>query len=158
MALIVASVALAQSAFKLTPPDKSFEATFPGKPSHEQRLSDSDRIHSLQHAYSLKTTEGKFVLSYVHLTPPPLDLKANDAIDAAISGTLSNVGGKLLTERSLTMKGRLAKAVTIGVGENTIIEGRFVYVQPRVYQLIVLHRQGVIPAFQQEFFDSFSVN
>jgi hypothetical protein len=156
--LIVASFAIAQSAFKLTPPDKSFEATFPGKPTHEQNLSDSGPIHMEQNAYTFRTAEGKFVLSYLHLTPSPVDLKASDAIDAAISGTLGNVGGKLLTEGSLTMKGKPAKDVTIGVGENTIIDGRFVYVKPRVYQLIVLHRKGVIPAFQQEFFDSFSVN
>ena len=44
-----------------------------------------------------------------------------------------------------------------GVGEKTIIDGRFVYVEPRVYQILVLHRNGDTPEFQQQFFDSFSV-
>ena len=55
------------------------------------------------------------------------------------------------------MKGKPAKAVTISAGENTVIDGRFLYVKPRIYELIVLHRRGLVPHFQQQFFDSFSV-
>ena len=31
------------------------------------------------------------------------------------------------------------------------------YVKPRVYELLVLHEKGLIPSFEQKFFDSFSL-
>lgn len=155
--LMMVLAASAQRSFRLIAPDKTFEISFPGEPRHEQNISDSGPIHVEAHSYFFETPASNFMLSYVHLTPPPADLKASDAIDSAIGGTLDNVGGKVLDQKSLTMRGRPAKAVIIGVGENTLIDGRFVYVKPRVYQLLVLHRKGATPSFQQQFFDSFSI-
>jgi hypothetical protein len=96
-------------------------------------------------------------LSYLVVTPSPADLKPTDALDSAISGTVDNVGGKLLSQNSMTMAGHPAKAAVIGVGEKTIIDARFVYAKPRVYQILVVHRNGTTPEFRQQFFDSFSV-
>jgi hypothetical protein len=148
--LLSAVACAAQQSFKLTPSDGSFEVSFPSEPHHQEHTSDSGPIHVEAHSYSFETSASKFVLSYVILTPSPVDLKASDALDSAIGGTLDNVKGKLLAEQSLTMKGKPAKTGIIAVGENTIIDGRFVYVKPRVYQLLVLHRKGVIPPFQRK--------
>jgi hypothetical protein len=147
----------AQQGFKLTPEDKSFAVTFPSQPVHQQNESNTGPIHIEAHAYSVENSSWKFVLSYVHLTPLPTDLKPSDALDSAIGGTLKNIGGKLLSEESMTVSGKPAKAVRITVGESTIVDGRFVYVKPRVYQLLVLHRNGATPPFEQQFFDSFTV-
>jgi hypothetical protein len=68
-----------------------------------------------------------------------------------------NVGGTLLSKESVTLRGKAAKAVQISVGEDTVIDGRFVCVKPRLYQLLVIHRKGAQPPFQQQFFDSFTV-
>jgi hypothetical protein len=159
--VIVMSVAIlapsSQHSFKLIPSDKSFEITFPSEPRHAQNTSESGPIHVEAHSYSFETSASKFVLSYVILTPSPADLKATDALDSAIGGTVDNVGGKLLAQNSMTMAAHPAKAAVIGVGEKTIIDARFVYVEPRVYQILVLHRNGDTPEFQQQFFDSFSV-
>jgi hypothetical protein len=149
---------IAQQSFKLTAPDGSFEVSFPSEPRHEQNVSDSGPVHVEVHSYSFETAESKFVVTYLQLTPPPVDLKAGDAIDSALSGTVDNVGGKLLTQGPLIVAGQSAKAAVISVGQNTIIDGRFVYVKPRVYQLLVLHKKGVIPPFEQNFFDSFSLS
>ena len=155
--LTMASAVVAQQSFKLTAPDGSFEVSFPSEPRHEQNLSDSGPVHVEAHSYSFETAESKFVVNYLHLTPSPVDLKAGDAVDSAISGTVDNFGGKLLTQEPLTMGGQPAKAAVISVGQNTIIDGRFVYVNPRVYELLVFHRKGVIPPFEQNFFGSFSL-
>jgi len=147
-----------QHSFKLIPSDRSFEITFPSEPRHAQNTSESGPIHVEAHSYSFETSASKFVLSYVILTPSPADLKPTDALKSAISGTIDNVGGKLLAQNSMTMAGHPTEAVVIGVGEKTIIDGRFVYVEPRVYQILVLHRNGDMPEFQRQFFDSFSVS
>ena len=155
--LVTLFAAEAQRIFRLIPPDKSFEITFPGEPHHQQDVSDNGRIHVEAHSYSFETTASKFVLTYVHLSPPPVDLRASDALDTAINGTVANVRGKLLDSKAVTLGGNPAKTVKIGVGANTLIDGRFIYVKPRVYQLLLLHRKGVTPAYEQQFFDSFSV-
>jgi hypothetical protein len=128
--LTMASAVVAQQSFKLTAPDGSFEVSFPSEPRHEQNVSDSGPVHVEAHSYSFETAESKFIVTYLHLTPSPVDLKAGDAVDSAISGTVDNFGGKLLTQGPLTVAGQPAKAAVISVGQNTIIDGRFVYVNP----------------------------
>jgi hypothetical protein len=155
--LLPVSAALAQQSFKLSPPDRSFAVRFPGEPRHEQNISDSGPVHVEAHSYSWENSEAKFILTYFHLTPPPVDLKAADALQSAISGTLENARGKLVAQESLTMSGSPARAVKISVGDKTVIDGRFVYVNPRVYQLLVRHKKDVQPDFEQQFFDSFTV-
>ncbi|MFI5115294.1 MAG: hypothetical protein ACHP8B_01210 [Terriglobales bacterium] len=155
--MLIAVSLIAQQAFRFVAPDKSFEASFPGQPKHAQKMSESGPFHIEQHSYSFENSEAKFVLSYLRMTPYPTDLKASDALDGAISGTIDNVSGTLLTKESVTLRGKAAKAVQISVGEDTIIDGRFVCVKPRLYQLLVIHRKGAQPPFQQQFFDSFTV-
>jgi hypothetical protein len=156
--LVILSSAAAQQVFKLVSPDKSFSVSFPGEPRHERNASDQGPFHIEGHSYTFETSASKFVLSYAQLTPAPIDLKPNDAIDSAISGTIENVSGKLLAQKPVNVRGKPARAVTIAVGENTVIDGRFVYVNPRVYQLLVLHRPGATPSFEQRFFDSFTAS
>ena len=132
------------------PPDRSFEIIFPARPKHEPASGD---FHIDSRAYTVENPTSKFVLSYTHLTPVPADLTPTQALDSAISGTVENVSGKLLDEKPLTFRGKPAKAVTISIGQSTLIDGRFVWVKPRVYRLLVLHRKGLMPDFAQHFFD-----
>jgi hypothetical protein len=87
--LIFTLSVLGQQVFKLVPKDKSFEVSFPDEPRHEQRDSDSGRIHVEAHSYSWENTTSKFILTYVHLTPAPADLKPSDALDSAISALMA---------------------------------------------------------------------
>lgn len=152
------SSALSQQApYRLTPSDKAFAVSFPTEPKHEQNVADSGGFRVESHAYSCETSEYKFLLSYSQLTPPATGLQPKDALDSAISGTVENVRGKLVTQQEVTWKGKPAKIVTITVGTNTIIDGRFVYAKPRVYQLLVLHHRTGKPQFEQQFFDSFKL-
>jgi hypothetical protein len=156
--LATAFAVAAQQPVKLTAPDKSFEASVPGEFIHEVASTDSGPVHVETHSYFFQTSESKFILTYIHLSPtPPVDLKADDAINTAISATVKLNRGRLLTESPLTMNGKTAKGVVISVGESTVIDGRFLYVRPRVYELLVRHKKGVIPPFEPRFFDSFSV-
>ncbi len=156
--LLFASAVFGQQVYKLISPDKSFEVSFPAKPQHDQNSGDYGPVHVEGHAYSFENSSSKFILSYVHLSPPPADLKPNDALDSAISGTAQNAGGRLLTSEPMTVQDNPGKAVTISIGENTVMDGRLVYVKPRVYQLLVLYKKGVKPAFEQQFFDSFRLS
>ena len=156
--LALVSAAVGEEPFRLSPPDESFSITFPGHPKHEQNTDNSGPIRTVAHSYSFETSAFKFVLSYVHLTAVPADLRPIDAINSALSGTVENVRGKLLSQDFVMLKGNPAKTAVIGVGENTVIDGRFLYVKPRVYQLLVLHRKGVTPPFQQQFFNSFTLS
>ena len=151
------SGAVAQQGYQLSPPDKSFEITFPAQPRHEQKLSASGSFRTEQHAYSVENSTSKFVLSYLELTPVPADLTPTQALDAAISGTLDNVSGKLVDEKPLTIRGKPAKAATINIGQSTVMDARFVWVKPRVYQLLVLHERSSMPDFERRFFESFKL-
>jgi hypothetical protein len=157
LASLVFVAAFAPGTFKLVAPDRSFAVTFPGEPRHESSTSDSGPFHVEAHAYSLENPDWKYILSYVKLSPLPRDLTPSQALDSAISGTIENVRGKLVSQQAIEMAGKPAKAVKIQVGDNTVIDGRFVYANSRVYQLLVLHRPGAQPQFMQSFFDSFSL-
>jgi hypothetical protein len=157
--LTTACASAAQQTTTLTATDGSCEVSFPGEfIRHEQVSTDSGRVHVETHTYYVDTSKSKFILIYIDLSPPPrVDLKADEVINSAIAGTLKKVKGRLLAENPLTMNGNPAKAATISAGENIIIDGRFAYVKPRVYELLVHHERGVTPPFEQQFFDSFSV-
>ena len=157
LCLVLVHEALSQQPYHLSPPDRSFEVTFPAQPKHEQNVSNSGVIRVEGHAYSAENSTSKFILSFAEVTPPPADLTATQALDGAISGTVQNVSGKIVNETSMTISGKPAKAVTISVGQSTVLEGRFVWVKPRVYQLLVLHRRGLTPDFEQRFFNSFAI-
>lgn len=160
--LTAACATAAQEGTKLTAADGSCEVSFPSEfIHHEQVNSDSGRVHVETHTYYVETSESRFVLIYLDLLPPTgtgVDLRADDAIDSAIGGTLKKVNGRLLDERPVTMNGNPARAMVISAAENIEIDGRFVYVRPRVYELLVYHTKGVTPSFEQQFFDSFSLN
>jgi TonB family protein len=158
-AVLVLSAAslLAQQSFRLVSPDKKFEASFPGQPKEDQYTSDQGPFHIEGRAYSFEDATAKFVLTYFDETPWPTDLKPSDALDAAISGTVRNVNGKLVKQESLTLRGIPAKSAQIAVGDNTIVEGQFLCVKPRIYDLLVLHRKETQPSFEQQFFDSFTI-
>jgi hypothetical protein len=156
--LTTACALAAQRPNKLIAPDNSFEVTFPGEFIQVQASGNSGRAHFETNSYFLETSESKFILTYIQLSPrPPVDFNGNDAINVAIGRAVKLNRGRLLTESPLTMKGNRAKAVVISVGESTIIDGRFLYVNPRIYELIVRHEKGVTPPFEQQFFDSFSL-
>jgi TonB family protein len=158
MLLTTACALAAQQPIKLTAPDKSFEASFPGEFIHEQGSGDSGRAHFETNSYFFETSESKFILTYIQLSPPPpVDFNSDEAINVAIGRTVENANGRLLTENPIAMNGNAAKAVVISVGESTTIDGRFLYVKSRVYELLVRHKKGVIPPFEQRFFDSFSL-
>lgn len=158
MLLTTACALAAQQPIKLTAPDKSFEVTFPGEFIHEQASGDSGRAHFETNSYFFETYESKFILTYIQLSPPPpVDFDGDDAINVAIAEGVKINKGSLLTENPIAMNGNAAKAVVISVGESTIIDGRFLYVKPRVYELLVRHEKGVTPPFEQQFFDSFSL-
>jgi hypothetical protein len=70
---------------------------------------------------------------------------------------VENARGKLITEEPLMVKGRPARKVKISIGDQTVIDGRFVYVDASVYQLLVIHRKGEGPAFERQFFDLFTL-
>jgi TonB family protein len=148
---------LGQRGFRFVSPDRKFEVSFPGQPNEEEIPSDSGPFHMEGRAYSFQDGTAKFVLSYIDLTPFPTDLKAGDALDAAISGTVGNVKGMLVRQQLLTLMGVPAKSVLIAVADNTILEGQFLCVKPRVYQLLVLHGKDMQPPFEQQFFDSFTI-
>jgi len=155
--LTTACATAAQETTKLTAADGSCEVSFPSEfIHHEQTSSDSGRVHVETNTYYVEISESKFVLIYIDLSPPP-PLRADEAIDSVIGGTLKNVKGRLLDESPVTMNGNPARAAVISAAENIIMDGRFVYVRPRVYELLVRHKEGVTPPFEQQFFDSFSV-
>lgn len=161
LVLLLLSIAILFPAFaqetgpKITLRTDAFQVSFPGKPSHQQHVSDSGHVHVEQHAYSYENAVSKFILSYAQLTPAPVNLNAGRALDSAISGTVENVTGKLQAAKPAVIQGKPAKSVTITVGENTVIDGQFIYVEPRVYQLLVLHGNDAKPDFERQFFDSF---
>jgi hypothetical protein len=147
----------AQTGFKLTAPDKSFEISFPTEPRHEQYTNNSGSIRVEMHSYTAESSKWKFILTYAHLTPAPSDLKPDDAINSAVSGTVANVRGTLVSQEQTTVAGHTAKAVKVSIGSKTVMDGRFVYAKPRVYQLLVLYDKGTPPPFEQEFFSSFTI-
>ncbi len=117
---------------------------------------DRSPFHFEGRMYSFEDAMAKFVLTYADSVWPS-DLKASDALDLAISGTVGEVKGTLVKEESLTLRGVPAKSALIAVDDNTVVEGQFLSVKPRVYQLLVLHRKGTQPPFEQQFFDSFTI-
>lgn len=159
--LMTAGATAAQETTKLTAADGSCEVSFPSEfIHHEQTSSDSGRVHVETNTYYAETSESKFVLIYIDLSQPTgtrVDIRADDAIDSVIGGTLKKVKGKLLDERPVTMNGNPARATEISAAENIIIDGRYVYVKPRVYELSVYHKMEVTPPFERQFFDSFSL-
>jgi len=157
--LTTACVIPAQEITKLTAADGSCEVSFPSEFIHHEQVStDSGHVHLETQTYYVETSESKFVLIYLDPSPlPRVDVNAEDVINSAIGGTLKRWKGRLLSESQLTINGNPAKATIMSAGENMIIDGRFVYVKPRIYELFVHHEKKVTPAFEQQFFDSFSL-
>jgi len=153
MLLMLVSTSIAQQTFRLIPPDKSFGITFPGEPRHEHTAS----IHSEADSYSYANSGTRFVLTFFKVTPVPKGVNANETLRASIDGTVENARGKLITEEPLTVDGRPARKVRISMGQQTVVDGPFVYENASVYQLLVMHRNGEEPSFEQQFFDSFTL-
>lgn len=147
------SIAIAQQTFNLVPPDKSFQISFPGEPHHEHSAS----VHSESDSYSYANSGTRFILTFFKVTPVPDGVNANETLRAAIDGTVENAKGKLITEEPLTIKGRPARKVRIIMGQQSVIDGRLVYENAAVYQLLVMHRKDEEPSFEQHFFDSFTL-
>jgi hypothetical protein len=150
MLLMLVSTSIAQQTFRLIPPDKSLGIIFPGEPRHEHTAS----IHSEADSYSYANSGTRFVLTFFKVTPVPKGVNANETLRTSIDGTVENARGKLITKEPLTVdgkKGQNQHGSTNGGGWG------FVYENASVYQLLVMHRNGEEPSFEQHFFDSFTL-
>lgn len=156
--LFLCNAALPQDVFKLIGADKTFHIDFPSEPQHDHQSSEANGIHVESHSYSSETSGSKFILTFVDIRPsPPKTFNADAALDAAIGGTVQNVGGHLASQHSTTFQNYPAKSATIGVGSDTL-DGLFVSVHGRTYQLLVLHHGTAKPVFEERFFNSFKID
>lgn len=98
------------------------------------------------------------MLNYVELSPHPgADLRAVDALNAALDGTLRSNQGVVASQQSSMIAGRPTMIVKIRCASGAIIDGKLIYANPRIYQLLVVHDDGKEPNSMKRFLESFTI-
>jgi len=143
---------------RFSPPDKSFKIYFPAKPAHESTKTDSSPVRTESHSFFVRRSDAQFMLNYLELIPAPGDLKATDALEATLAAAMQKNQGVGLTKQSSIIGGYPTMTVQMRCRNGAVLDGRFIYVSPRIYQVMVIHPADKEPAEMKRFFESFAVN
>lgn len=138
-----------------------FEARLPGAPTKQTFDTPNPQGGTIPTTMYL-SEKGSRAVGVGVTTVPAGALKTFDidgALDGARNGMVSNIGGTLISEKQVQYAGHPARALVAKAaadGTPVQIEARLFFVEPRLYQVLVVHAESE-PFASEKFFDGFAL-
>ncbi len=138
-----------------------FEARLPAAPTKQTFDTPNPQGGTIPTTMYL-TEQGSRAVGVGVTTVPPGALETFDidgALDGARNGMVSNIGGTLLSEKQVQYAGHPARALVANAtadGTQLRIEARIFFVEPRLYQVLVVRAESE-PFAADKFFDGFAL-
>jgi len=141
-----------------------FSILMPGTPQEQKQSLDSEIGPIDYYTFSSEDRASAYVVGYADYPADLIRQADPDAmLDGARDGAVSNVKGKLVNEREMSLRDYPGKELEIeapigGVSQNGTIITRLYLVDQRLYQLITVTPQGRDSSEDvQKFLDSFKL-
>ena len=135
-----------------------FSLQVPGTPKEQKETVKTQAGDIDLHLFLLEQKEIAYMVGYSDYPEPLIKQAEPEAIlDGARNGAVSNVNGKLLSERAVSLEGHKGREIKVKT-EKGVIKARIFLVEARLYQLMtVTAKEKTFAENTKRFFDSFKL-
>ncbi len=145
-----------------TSKDGTIQARFPGKPKVQDvsAPSPAGKIVIRMVTFESPSDGAAFSVGKVKYPFKPSQYSVTNGLEGAVKGAVSNVKGRLISEKDIELVGMRGKEVVIEARQNVRIRARFFIDKngPTMYQSQVVGKDGFVDGEEaKEFFESFEV-
>lgn len=143
---------------EFSPPSGDFTVSLPGEPKSVTQTSDTQRTQANNPLFMLETEGVNYVIGYTDLTYDLTEPCAiASALDTGRDQAVTTSGGKLESERNITLAGYPGREMKVRLSDD-VIRARSYLVKRRLYQLIVVTSPALVDSPSvNRFFGSFKL-
>lgn len=141
--------------------DAGFSIEMPGEPEGKKIIIDTELGQNYLYVYMLKKQDGMiYSIGFIDYPNELFNKKSTEQLlNDAREGAVRNVGGKLVSESQISIKGYPGREVVIASsGGQGSLQARIFLVNNRLYQLMFAPAKGnTLSRNARRFFESFEI-
>jgi hypothetical protein len=139
--------------------DGSFSVKMPGDAKEETQDMGGGGAPMVAHQMGLDTGKGAYVVMWADFPAAVVKEQGTDkALDGARDGAVQNVGGKLDSEKKISVQGNPGREIAVSGPNGMKLAGRLFLVGNRLYQVMAVWQEAdasMRPASVTPFLESF---